>query len=256
MTGSSRSSRPLVGSAWQTLRDYNRPSRAAKPSLGRCRAWPWRGILERSGISPVSAPGCAGPNESQPWQPERGRAAAAVGRRSTTRTGRASGCRAWASATPSAGSATSPTWPGSGCRTPTARGVRRAARPAPAPLPRPRHGADEPRALPRAPAAGPDATLARPGRARPAPPRSLVQLFSTSQYFSELMIRDPALLDWLRAGGRAAAIASALDRRALGRAPRGRSRRGGRAARHPPVPPARDAADRLRRHRPRAARWK
>ena len=28
----------------------------------------------------------------------------------------------------------------------------------------------------------------------------LVQLFSTSQYFSELMIRDPALLDWLRGG--------------------------------------------------------
>ncbi len=27
-----------------------------------------------------------------------------------------------------------------------------------------------------------------------------VQLFSTSQFFSELMIRDPALLDWLRAG--------------------------------------------------------
>lgn len=28
----------------------------------------------------------------------------------------------------------------------------------------------------------------------------LVQLFSTSQHFSELMIRDPALLDWLRGG--------------------------------------------------------
>ena len=28
----------------------------------------------------------------------------------------------------------------------------------------------------------------------------VVQLFSTSQFFSELMIRDPALLDWLRAG--------------------------------------------------------
>ena len=27
-----------------------------------------------------------------------------------------------------------------------------------------------------------------------------VQLFSTSQFFSELMIRDPSLLDWLRAG--------------------------------------------------------
>ena len=28
----------------------------------------------------------------------------------------------------------------------------------------------------------------------------VVQLFSTSQFFSELMIRDPALLDWLRSG--------------------------------------------------------
>src|SRR5262245_51045185 len=28
----------------------------------------------------------------------------------------------------------------------------------------------------------------------------LIQLFSTSQHFSELMIRDPGLLDWLRGG--------------------------------------------------------
>ena len=28
----------------------------------------------------------------------------------------------------------------------------------------------------------------------------LLQVFSTSQYFSEVLIRDPALLDWLRGG--------------------------------------------------------
>ncbi len=39
-------------------------------------------------------------------------------------------------------------------------------------------------------------TLARNARAT----EIAVQLFSTSQFFSELMIRDPALLDWLRAG--------------------------------------------------------
>ena len=46
----------------------------------------------------------------------------------------------------------------------------------------------------------PEAMLRRPGRTAPGRPRSLVQLFSTSQHFSELMIRDPSLLDWLRAG--------------------------------------------------------
>jgi len=39
-------------------------------------------------------------------------------------------------------------------------------------------------------------TLARNARAA----EIAVQLFSTSQFFSELMIRDPSLLDWLRAG--------------------------------------------------------
>ena len=28
----------------------------------------------------------------------------------------------------------------------------------------------------------------------------LLQVFSTSQYFSEVLIRDPVLLDWLRRG--------------------------------------------------------
>ena len=45
----------------------------------------------------------------------------------------------------------------------------------------------------------PEATL----EALATSPRSAeiaVQLFSTSQFFSELMIRDPALLDWLRGG--------------------------------------------------------
>jgi glutamate-ammonia-ligase adenylyltransferase len=35
---------------------------------------------------------------------------------------------------------------------------------------------------------------------RPRTTEVLVQLLSTSQYFSELLIRDPAALDWLRAG--------------------------------------------------------
>jgi [glutamine synthetase] adenylyltransferase / [glutamine synthetase]-adenylyl-L-tyrosine phosphorylase len=69
-------------------------------------------------------------------------------------------------------------------------------------------------ALPRCPDPGMALTnLERFVAASPAPeaaleglatnPRSTeiaVQLFSTSQFFSELMIRDPALLDWLRAG--------------------------------------------------------
>ena len=37
----------------------------------------------------------------------------------------------------------------------------------------------------------PEATLDAPGRATPRTTEILVQLFSTSQYFSELMIRDP-----------------------------------------------------------------
>ncbi|WP_435010331.1 bifunctional [glutamate--ammonia ligase]-adenylyl-L-tyrosine phosphorylase/[glutamate--ammonia-ligase] adenylyltransferase [Tundrisphaera lichenicola] len=45
----------------------------------------------------------------------------------------------------------------------------------------------------------PEATLdALANNARAA--EIAVQLFSTSQFFSELMIRDPSLLDWLRAG--------------------------------------------------------
>ncbi len=66
-------------------------------------------------------------------------------------------------------------------------------------LPRSGHGADEPGAVRRR-----QPRRRRP-RSRPWPtnPRSAeiaVQLFSTSQFFSELMIRDPALLDWLRGG--------------------------------------------------------
>ena len=46
-------------------------------------------------------------------------------------------------------------------------------------------------------------TLARPGR-RPRTTEILLQVFSTSQYFSEVLIRDPGLLDWLPAGPSAA----------------------------------------------------
>ena len=46
--------------------------------------------------------------------------------------------------------------------------------------------------------------------------RSCVQLFSTSQYFSELMIRDPASLDWLRDGAERR-DRDDPDRRPLGR---------------------------------------
>ncbi len=45
----------------------------------------------------------------------------------------------------------------------------------------------------------PDATLKLLAE-NPRTTEILVQLFSTSQHFSELMIRDPALLDWLRGG--------------------------------------------------------
>ncbi len=38
-----------------------------------------------------------------------------------------------------------------------------------------------------------------------------VQLFSTSQFFSELMIRDPALFDWLRAGAERRDRAALID---------------------------------------------
>ena len=79
----------------------------------------------------------------------------------------------------------------------------------------------------------------------------LVQLFSTSQHLSEMMIRDPSLLDWLRWGAERrdrdamvfdlwAELAGAADETDQRLDP-------------PPVPPARDAADRLQRHRPRPA---
>ena len=42
----------------------------------------------------------------------------------------------------------------------------------------------------------------------------LLQVFSTSQYFSEVLIRDPELLDWLR-GGPERPDRAALDRRSL-----------------------------------------
>ena len=46
----------------------------------------------------------------------------------------------------------------------------------------------------------------------------LLQVFSTSQYFSEVLIRDPGLFDWLRAG-RSAATARRWSRRSAGRSP-------------------------------------
>ncbi|MBV8383432.1 MAG: hypothetical protein JOZ63_12555, partial [Planctomycetaceae bacterium] len=54
----------------------------------------------------------------------------------------------------------------------------------------------------------PEATL-RDLIGHPRTTEVLVQLFSTSQHFSELIIRDPPLLDWLRGG------AQRRDREAL-----------------------------------------
>ena len=88
------------------------------------------------------------------------------------------------------------------------RADRRRSSTRPAALPRPGHGADEPRAVRR--------RARRPaGRARagwpsnPRPTEILLQVFSTSQHFSELLIRDPTLIDWLQAG------AERRDREAL-----------------------------------------
>ncbi len=99
-------------------------------------------------------------------------------------------------------------------------------------------------------AASPDreatlATLATNARAA----EIAVQLFSTSQFFSELMIRDPALLDWLRAGAERRDRATLIDD--LWRELEAAGDRRGPAAGAPPVPAPRDPPDRLQRHRPR-----
>ena len=78
-----------------------------------------------------------------------------------------------------------------------------------------------------------------------------VQLFSTSQFFSELMIRDPACSTG-SAAGPTAATGDLADRRPLGRAGTSRRRRGPTAG-PPAVPAPRDPPDRLQRHRPRPA---
>ena len=61
----------------------------------------------------------------------------------------------------------------------------------------------------------------------PRPLEILLQLFSTSQYFSELIIRDPASPAWLRDGAdrrdRTTLIAELWDARARGRRTRRRS---------------------------------
>ena len=77
----------------------------------------------------------------------------------------------------------------------------------------------------------------------------LLQVFSTSQHLSELLIRDPAL-DRLAARRRGAARPGGPDRRSLELAPRGPHRERAVAG-HPPLPAPRDSPDRLQRHRPR-----
>ena len=122
------------------------------------------------------------------------------------------------------------------------------------------------RVLPRCP--DPGMALSEPGAVRRRAARSrrrssrrlvastrttgdLVQLFSTSQHLSELLIRDPALLDWLRAGPDGATARRSIDDLWDALADARSEDEQGLAIRA--VPPARDAADRLQRHRPRPA---
>ena len=60
-----------------------------------------------------------------------------------------------------------------------------------------------------------DETL-RPARRGARTTDILVQLFSASQHFSEVLIRDPRLLDWLQAEGRGAAGPGRVGRRSSG----------------------------------------
>ena len=80
----------------------------------------------------------------------------------------------------------------------------------PAPLPRPGHGAGQPRAVRGRRARGSSATL-RDLADDPRTTEILLQVFSTSQYFSEVLIRDPALLDWLQRGPERRDRASLID---------------------------------------------
>ncbi len=79
----------------------------------------------------------------------------------------------------------------------------------------------------------------------------LLQVFSTSHYFSEVLIRDPQLLDWLRAGPERPDRASLVED--LWKTLSGTCRRERAVARAAAVSPAREPADRLQRHRSRAA---
>ena len=60
--------------------------------------------------------------------------------------------------------------------------------------------------------AGPDSEVSARGIAEsPRSAEVAVQLFGTSQYFGDLVIRDPALLGWLRSGGERLAAARLID---------------------------------------------
>ena len=60
--------------------------------------------------------------------------------------------------------------------------------------------------------AGPDPEISARGIVEsPRSAEVAVQLFSTSQYFGDLVIRDPALLGWLRSGGERLAAARLID---------------------------------------------
>ena len=79
----------------------------------------------------------------------------------------------------------------------------------------------------------------------------LLQVFSTSHYFSEVLIRDPELLDWLRAGPERPDRSSLIEE--LWTTLAGLDGRERAVAGAAAVSPAREPADRLQRHRPRSS---
>ena len=165
------------------------------------------------------------------------------------RDGRGAGWPAWGSATPSAASATSATWPAAAGRTRDvlARLAVQLDAVLPA-LPRPGHGADEPRAVRRRrPDARGDARRCWPSNAR------------TTEIAAPALQHQPALqrADDPRpvAARLAPAGAERRDREALiddlWAELAGGPDDEAAAAGPPPVPPPRDPPDRLQRHRPR-----
>ena len=77
----------------------------------------------------------------------------------------------------------------------------------------------------------------------------LLQVFSTSQYLTEVLIRDPELLDWLQGGPERRDRSALIDDLWNDRRRTARRRRA--EARLAPVSSARESAHRLQRHRPR-----